>query len=116
MPQTNKRPQRRFDEAEITRLRALSVKETLRVLGLYWKLDPDYVPNNNPESIRINVSALENSFEIIATGDKWFDTRARRGGGGAIDLTMHLYATTFPKAVKWLAVVNQKKPEINTEQ
>ena len=42
-------------------------------------------------------------FEIVTTGpNKWYDTRARKGGGGAIDLTMHVLHVTFVDAVKLL--------------
>ena len=33
---------------------------------------------------------------------KWYDTRARKGGGGAIDLAMHVLGLTFVDAVKSL--------------
>ncbi len=41
-------------------------------------------------------------FEILTTGPKWYDTRARAGGGGAIDLAMHVLGLSFVDAVKRL--------------
>jgi hypothetical protein len=41
-------------------------------------------------------------YEIVTTGSKWYDTRARSGGGGAIDLTMHVLGLSFVDAVKRL--------------
>jgi hypothetical protein len=38
----------------------------------------------------------------VTTGLKWYDTRARRGGGGAIDLAMHVLGLSFVDAVKHL--------------
>ncbi|MBZ3343388.1 hypothetical protein IPR00_22095, partial [Xanthomonas perforans] len=38
--------------------------------------------------------------ELLATGPKWYDTRAEKGGGGAIDLAMHLLRLDFVSAVK----------------
>ena len=40
--------------------------------------------------------------EILTTGPKWYDTRARKGGGGAIDLAMHVLGVSFVDAVKQL--------------
>ena len=36
---------------------------------------------------------------MIVRGEKWYDTREKRGGGGSIDLTMYLYNETFSRAV-----------------
>jgi hypothetical protein len=41
-------------------------------------------------------------FEILTTGPKWYDTRAKKGGGGAIDLAMHVLGLSFVDAVKLL--------------
>ena len=38
----------------------------------------------------------------MTTGPKWYDTRAHYGGGGAIDLAMHLLNLSFVEAVKHL--------------
>lgn len=62
----------------------------LDVLGLYWKRDPDFVPIKDKSTVRLNVSVGTGVVELLATGPKWYDTRAEKGGGGAIDLTMHL--------------------------
>ncbi|WP_425534212.1 hypothetical protein [Xanthomonas citri] len=40
--------------------------------------------------------------ELLATGSKWYDTRGNKGGGGAIDLAMHLLRLDFVSAVKRL--------------
>jgi len=49
-------------------------------------------------------------FELLTTGLKWFDTRANVGGGGSIDLAMHLLQLDFKQAVRKLrrplAIVN----------
>jgi len=41
-------------------------------------------------------------FEVTTTGPKWYDTRAKIGGGGAIDLAMHLLELSFVDAVRIL--------------
>nr|WP_254176670.1 hypothetical protein [Pseudomonas aeruginosa] len=40
---------------------------------------------------------------LLVTGAKFFDTRADKGGGGAIDLAMHLLRLDFVAAVKRLS-------------
>ena len=46
------------------------------------------------------------SWKLIAGGSrrnpKWYDTRAKTGGGGAIDLAMHVRQVSFVEAVKLL--------------
>jgi hypothetical protein len=42
-------------------------------------------------------------FELLVTGPKWYDTRAERGGGGAIDLAMYILRLSFVDAVKRLS-------------
>lgn len=102
MAATTARKHPRIDDAEIARLRAMSVDETLDLLGLYAKVDRDYQPHKNIHSKRINVSLGSTVIELVVTGDKWYDARAQRGGGGAIDLAMHLYREAFVKAVQRL--------------
>jgi len=71
-------------------------------LAIYCKADPTYLPRKAPHSRRWHLRTLCGEFEIITTGMKWYDTRARKGGGGAIDLAMHLRQLSFVDAVKLL--------------
>jgi hypothetical protein len=96
------RPRRYFPPALLDSLRAMSVQETLDRLGIYWKRDPDFVPVKDKATVRLNVSIGGGGVELLATGPKWYDTRAKEGGGGAIDLTMHLLRVGFVAAVKQL--------------
>jgi hypothetical protein len=93
---------RSFDPASLARLRALTSDEALAILAVYIKRDPDYVPRKNTSSSRWHVLSSRGDFEIITTGVKWFDMHARKGGGGAIDLAMHLEALSFVDAVNHL--------------
>ncbi len=102
MATTTARKYARIDEAEIASLRRMSVDNTLDLLGLYAKIDRDYQPKKNTKSKRINVSLNSSVIELVVTNEKWYDTNAQRGGGGAIDLTMHLYRETFVQAVRRL--------------
>ena len=76
------RARRSFPPVLLDSLRAMTVQETLDRLGLYWKRDPDFVPVKDAATVRLNVSI---------------------GGGGAIDLTMHLFRLPFVDAVKRLS-------------
>ncbi len=100
-----RRARRSFPPALLDSLRAMTVQETLDRLGLYWKLDPDFVPVKDKATIRLNVSIDGGGrlVELLATGPKWYDTRKEQGGGGAIDLTMHLFRLSFVDAVKRLS-------------
>nr|AZZ87198.1 Hypothetical protein [Citrobacter freundii] len=53
-------------------------------------------------TVRLNVSIGGGGVELLATGPKWYDTRKEQGGG-AIDLTMHLFRLSFVDAVKRLS-------------
>ena len=53
-------------------------------------------------TVRWHASARHRDFELLLTGPRFFDSRAAKGGGGAIDLAMHLLQTTFVDAVKAL--------------
>ncbi len=44
-----------------------------------------------------------NGSSISINGDKFFDQSLQSGGGGAIDLVMHVNTTTLRQAVQWLS-------------
>ncbi|WP_045757465.1 hypothetical protein XACN24_15775 (plasmid) [Xanthomonas albilineans] len=80
----------------------MHVPAALDLLGLYWKRDPDFRPLKDKETIRVNVSISAGVVELLTTGPKWYDTRENKGGGGAIDLAIHLLRLDFVSAVKRL--------------
>ena len=83
-------------------LRTMSVQQTLDRLGVNWKADAQFHPVKNTATLRLHVSVGGSYVELLTTGPKWYDTRAGQGGGGAIDLTMHLLQLSFVAAVKRL--------------
>ena len=93
---------RSFSAATLTRLREMPAGDALAVLGTNVKLDPTYLPVKDDHSRRWHVCTARGEFEILTTGPKWYDTRARAGGGGAIDLAMHVLGLSFVDAVKRL--------------
>lgn len=95
---------RSFEQSTLTKLRLMSFAATLRPLCTHAKADPTYRPTNELRSRRWHVTSPRGEFEIVETGVKWFDVRERTGGGGAIDLAMHLLGLSFVDAVKHLIV------------
>ena len=72
------------------------------MLAIYLKVDRTYRPVKDSAGRRWHVRAARGDFEILTTGAKWYDTRAKKGGGGAIDLAMYLEELPFVDAVKCL--------------
>jgi hypothetical protein len=93
---------RTFSRATLTSLREISSEDALALLAIYYKADSTYVPAKDPRSRRWHARTACGEFELLTTGNKWWDTRAERGGGGAIDLAMHLLQLSFVDAVKLL--------------
>jgi hypothetical protein len=76
--------------------------DALAIVAIHVKADPTYLPVKTDHSRRWYVHTVRGEFEILTTGPKWYDTRARQGGGGAIDLAMHVLGLSFVDAVKHL--------------
>ena len=81
------------------RLREMAASDALALVAIHVKLDPTYSPVKDDQTRRWHASTQRGEFEVLTTGAKWYDTRARLGGGGAIDLTMHLLGLSFVNAV-----------------
>ncbi|MGH8257478.1 MAG: hypothetical protein ACRET0_14835 [Steroidobacteraceae bacterium] len=82
----------------------MSSEVALAALAMHCKADPTYVPAKDSTSRRWHACTSCGEFEILTTGAKWYDTRAKAGGGGAIDLAMHILHVSFVDAVKILTV------------
>lgn len=88
----------RVDPSELSRWRSKDAAATLSVLADYSKLDSTFEPIKNPSTTRWHANVRGCDFELLLTGPKFFDTRAEKGGGGAIDLAMHLFRADFKAA------------------
>jgi hypothetical protein len=93
---------RSFSPATLARLRDLPSEAVLARLAMHIKPDPTFRPIKDAGSRRWHALTSQGDFEILTTGPKWYDTRARKGGGGGIDLTMHVLGLSFVEAVKHL--------------
>lgn len=91
-----------FSASTLTRLRQMPACDALALLATHLKVDPTYRPIKDDQSQRWHLSTGRGDFEIVTTGPKWYDTRARHGGGGAIDLAIYLLDVPFVDAVKLL--------------
>ncbi len=89
-------------DAELQRWRELEAEVVLNALAEFAKRDPTFRPIKDQATVRWHASARHRDFELLLTGPRFFDSRAAKGGGGAIDLAMHLLQTTFVDAVKAL--------------
>ena len=108
-----------FDDETLKWVREMPlslVLDRLRDAGkLFWRRDVDFKPEKDSRTVRLYVSSPEGqAWELLVTGPKWYDTRAEKGGGGGIDLVMHLLSLDFVQSVKLLAagagVAGQRRP------
>ncbi|MGF6610604.1 hypothetical protein OKW45_005526 [Paraburkholderia sp. WSM4175] len=90
------------DNFELQRYRDLPALEVLLLLATYVKVDRDFKPLKAKSTLRVHVYAGDADWELLVDGPRFFDTRAGKGGGGAIDLVMHLWRVPFRKAVAML--------------
>ncbi len=93
---------RLFEPSTLLQLRVMPSEAALALLTIDLKMDPNFVPVKDSTSRRWHACTTHGEFEILTTGTKWYDTRAKRGGGGAIDLAVHLCDLSFVDAVKLL--------------
>lgn len=83
----------------LARWRELPATAALEALSDYCKADPTFRPTNDRVTTRWHARLGAREFELLLSGPKFFDTRTRRGGGGAIDLAMYLLDADFRRAV-----------------
>lgn len=98
-------PVDKFGNGDLARLRELSCSQVLPLVCTFVKMDPDFTPIKNRYTQRWHLNVEGRDFELLTTGPKFFDTNAKSGGGGAIDLVMHLTGLTFKQSVKRLQEV-----------
>jgi hypothetical protein len=87
----------RVDSGELGRWRCLDAAVALLALADHAKRDQTFEPIKD-RTTRWHARVAGCEFELLLTGPKFFDTRAASGGGGAIDLAMHLFRADFKTA------------------
>jgi hypothetical protein len=92
----------RINEGQLARWQNLDAVVVLAVVADHAKRDDSYRPRKDEGSSRWHVSAGGHDYELLVTGPRFWDTRARRGGGGALDLVMHLLGVDFKGATRQL--------------
>jgi hypothetical protein len=93
---------RSFDRATLTPLREMPSEDALALLAIHCKPDSTFQPVKQSTTRRWHARTSGGEFEILTTGSKWYDTRAKIGGGGAIDLAMHVLRLSLVDAVRIL--------------
>jgi hypothetical protein len=93
---------RAVDNLTLMRWRTLDAVVALRAIADHVKQDAEFRPRQSHDTTRWHASVAGHDYEILCTGPRFLDTRANRGGGGAVDLVMHLLGVDFKRAVKVL--------------
>ncbi|HDR9072854.1 TPA: hypothetical protein QDA97_001570 [Burkholderia vietnamiensis] len=83
---------------ELDRLRGLDALRVLSLLAEHIKIDWDFWPTQATPTRRYFVNAVGADWELLIDGPRFYNTRTRRGDGGAIDLVMHLWPVPFKKS------------------
>lgn len=92
----------RVSESELERWRRMDAAGVLVALAAHAKRDPTFEPIKDRTTTRWHASVQGRDFELLLTEATFFDTRSNSGGGGAIDLAIHLLRADFRSATSAL--------------
>ncbi|CAM8620505.1 hypothetical protein MCEMSHM24_02491 [Comamonadaceae bacterium] len=95
---------RPVDNLDLVRWREMDSIHVLRLLADHIKEDPSFHPRSSPLTTRWHAHVAGHDWEFLCAGPKFLDVRMDRGGGGAVDLAMHIYGLKFKAAAKLLKV------------
>jgi hypothetical protein len=90
------------DNSTLDRWRGLSAAQVLVHLADHAKQDSSFSPTTAVHTARWHARFGDREFELLCTGPKFFDTRANKGGGGAVDLVAHCLGLDFKATVRLL--------------
>ena len=88
----------RVEDTELRRWRALPANQLLMRVATFAKRDGTFEPVKSTGTERWHANVEGREYELVTDGPKFFDTRAKRGGGGAVDLVMHVHHLDFQAA------------------
>jgi hypothetical protein len=91
---------RSVDNLDLVRWREMDSINALRLLADHIKEDPFFHPRSSHLTSHWHVHAAGHDWEFLCTGPKFWDVRMDSGGGGAIDLVMHIHRLNFKAAAK----------------
>lgn len=95
-----------FSGRETDKARSVPFRTVLEYLGAHVKQDKDYAPLDPlRRSVRLQVGYQGRDYRLVVTGEKFVNELLslevpHRGGGGAIDLVMHITGLGFVQSVK----------------
>jgi hypothetical protein len=98
----------RISQRELRSFQEMSAEAVILRLADYAKRDPHFSPIKNKHTSRWYVTARGREFELLLNGPKFYDMRQKSGGGGAIDLAMHLLCLDFKAAIETLRSTGQE--------
>jgi hypothetical protein len=90
------------DNLTLDSWRHVDAVEVLLAFADYAKQDNSFAPIKDPRTQRWHATVGERELHLVLTGSKFWDEFAGVGGGGAIDLVMHLFNCRYRKAVRLL--------------
>lgn len=90
------------DNSALERWRSISCESVLAKVADHAKPDTSFEPVKDARTTRWHACVRGQDFELLLTGSKFWDARAQIGGGGAVDLVMHVRQCTFREAVAHL--------------
>lgn len=88
-----------MNNSALVRWRSMDAHVVLSTLADYTKQDKTFDPRKSHQTTRWHAFVAGRDVELLCTGPKFFDMRANQGGGGAIDMAMHLFGMDFRAAV-----------------
>jgi len=86
---------RAVDNSTLARWRELDAVVVLRAVSEYLKQDTEFQPRQGHGSTSWHANVSGRDYEILCTGPRFLDTRTNQGGGGAVDMVMHLMQLDF---------------------
>lgn len=91
-----------MDKSALQRWRALDARVVLLAFADYARRDETFTPVKDARTERWHVTVASKEFHFVITGPKYWDEFGLAGGGGAIDLVMHLFNCAYRDAVRRL--------------
>ncbi|MFT4438211.1 hypothetical protein ACMX25_33230 [Caballeronia sp. 15715] len=104
------------DDLVLAQWQTLDALFVLQKVGCCTKRDIPFHPVTARDTARYHVNAAGSDFELLLNGPKFWDTRANRGGGGAVDLAMHVFKSDFKRALRLLTATLLPSPATSRNQ